>query len=198
MMSKDIFNIDYSKLKSLDIVFTHARNPAAGLIRIGETGKLSGAWDRSIVNHVGLITEDWGQYYLTEVKGDGPEENSLDLYKKTGNQILCIWRWDGFEQHPERIEAGLRYLSMWRRRKQGKGYDWFGAIRSSEWVRKLLPWLRQDESKPFCSESVYDFLWLNEATFPLDWRKQKPNPLQLIQWFTSHTNEYHLVTGWKI
>jgi hypothetical protein len=186
-MSKAIFKIDYTAIRPMDIFFTSAVGIFPALIRFGETGKLREMADHDLPNHCGFFTDWHLQFLCTEVKAKGPENNSPDLYCTNRNHIVSIYRWSGYDDM-DRRETAQRYLALWTRRAQGKGYDLWGAVRSAGRKIPILGKLfKNDPSKPFCSESVYDHLRKEGAALPLSWVNNPPNPLMLQDYMGKST-----------
>lgn len=197
-MPENGVGMNYSVLHPCDTFFTYASDPIGACIRIGEAG-LKAAWDGHTVNHVGMLAENRGQIYAVEIQARGIEKTSLEKYRKPGNRIMEVWRNREVALDPEQCAEMEDYLELWWRRTQDKGYDFWGAFRSSSWVRRLCPWLRDDPNREFCSESVYEAqktIW--NVSFPLEWNNKNPNPLQLRNWYAAHRATWEKIEGWLV
>lgn len=188
---------NFTILRPLDIFTTHGSDPAGLGIRLGETGfNWKQATDPNTDNHVGILYPigiNTIQYFAAEVGDRGIKLNSIEKYRKnSSNRIVRIYRWSGFDNVITRNEA-VDYMAYWIRIKEETGYDPIGAIASTDFMHKILPWLKADDNKAYCSEDVTAFLQRCGALFPLEWKDRRPDPLKLRNWFDAHNHEYQLI-----
>jgi len=180
---KKLLKIDYSKLKPMDVFFSHSKKPSGALIRLAQTLSFRAVSDEALPNHTGIVTESHGQLFATEMGPKGIAENSLEKYTTTKNQIIRVFRWVGFSKKTV-SEYGLKELSRLRRKQLD--YDWFGAALSSPLGKALFGWFaKNDKNSDFCSENVFSILRkCGYLSFPLFWEKEPPSPLQMFYWLS--------------
>ena len=192
-------NYDYTKFRSGDIFFSHGCDFIGNCIRLGETGKFR--WtdsDLSIVNHAGFLLSIYGQIFCAEVAGKGIILNSVDIYRKAGNQIIEVYRPKVFDSK-DMMDYFERYIALWVRRKQDSGYDFGGAVTASTWFKKLFPFIKNEKGREFCSEDVYTTMRDRfNPNFPSEWVNNPPNPLQLELWLKHRTTDYTPVKDYKL
>jgi hypothetical protein len=180
--------IDYKSFRDMDIFLSHSNKPFGRIIRIAETMKFAPK-DDTTPTHGGFITENYGQFFATEM-GLHLQENSLEKYAGTREQIVQVWRCVGFDDGY--IRMGARQRLSYLRREQ-KNYDLQGAILSSPLGRKLfgkMPWFKNNAKGDFCTENVADIL----RTFVDSDCPVAPNPLELSNYFKSKSKLYVLVS----
>jgi len=186
-------NFDYSKLRSGDVFFSNASSIIGAAIRVGEKPAWESITDRSMPNHAGQIYDLYGQKVAAEITPNGFRIDSLEIYRKPSNQIVSIWRWDGLD-----VDKYNQYIATWVRRRQDRGkYDYWGALRASPWIRRVLPWLRDSKRTEFCSENVAETFRTMGAVLPLIWQDCPPNPYELYQWIRGG-HHWTAVEGWII
>jgi len=136
--------IDYSKLETLDIVFTTSKWPLANIIRRKEGGKRK---DYSVSTHVGMIIDIYGQKLIVEAVGDGVVINSPEKYlkhKKRHGWIIEIKRHEKISLTKQ--VQGAQFLARLIRKQTE--YDIKGLF---SFTSRLF---KQDPKKYFCSELV--------------------------------------------
>jgi len=180
---------DFSKFQTGDIFFTNEKGFIGGFIRLGETGKIKDMFSREIVNHTGIIFNIYDQMFCAELTKDGPDITDIDKYRSKNNQIISVYRPTLFKD-PVLLDQVAKYLAYWARKRKQKKYDPIGAISSSRWVQKLLPFIKDNPKRDFCSEYVYTFLKNFKHTFPMSWCIHKPNPLMVFEWMIKHPEQY--------
>jgi hypothetical protein len=187
------FNFD--ALRSLDVFFSYDHSPLGGIVRFGETGQLKSCRDGMTPNHEGMFWSIDGQMFISEVGPRGVRPDSTDKYESERNHVIAVFRFKPFADQAT-ASCAQAYMALWVRRWWNSRYDLWGAIRSSAWVRKLLPWLKQDPARPFCSENVTEFFRQFGAIWPLDWQRNPPHPLLAIRWCYDHPEQWEERTGY--
>jgi hypothetical protein len=190
------FTWNYQALKPLDIFLSYCSiNPLTAIIRIDDEG-LAHAFDKGIATHAGLVINNRSELMTAEETGRGFITQSLERYCTAINQIVYIWRWDGFIHTREDVLNRIARLL-----RKNLDYGWATLLTYPKWLQWLRPIFKidNDDSNEVCSESV--FKRLREAGlqgFPADWDKNPPSPNDLHHFFMSRSDEFSLVKGWKI
>jgi hypothetical protein len=174
---------NYDVLKTGQIFFSHGCDLVGDAITLGETGDIRKIGDITIPTHCGFIFDIFGPKFAAEING-GMRFDSLDHYLGKRNQIISVMEWDVFND-PQTLDAFNIYMATYFRKQQDAKYDLWGAIAASSWVHRLMPWIKQNPNKPFCSETVYSILLNYGFIFPLVWKDHPPNPLQVAQCLTT-------------
>jgi hypothetical protein len=191
------FKWNYSALKPLDIFLSYCSiNPLTAIIRIDGEG-LAHAFDKGIATHAGFIINNRSEMMSAEETGRGFITQSLEKYCTSTNQIVYVWRWDGFRA-PGLSDKVLDVIA-WLLRKN-LDYGWATLLTYPKWLRWLRPIFKidADDHDEVCSECV--FKRLREAGlqgFPEDWDRNPPAPNDLHHFFLSRLGEFSLVNGWK-
>lgn len=186
-MSKMAIKFDYSKMRDLDIFMSTNNFPSSWVVR-GVVDGWKNMFNKVIPIHTGFLTKDHGQFFATEMRLSGIDNESLEKYRKKNNCITSVWRWKGFDDKGNRDAAG-GYLARLRRKQIE--YDFGGLFGFTKVLRKVFPWIKNSKSKDFCSENVFRVLKRHGLTnWFKPWEKKPPSPSQLLNWFKQHSEEF--------
>jgi hypothetical protein len=152
-MKKD-FYVNYENLEAGLFVFTRSTDIVGRLIQA--VRKI--LTDKSAPNHVGIITEDNGQMFITEETGRGLEERSLERYTKKSNRIVAVMKYT--KATPRKIKKVQRYLAEIRRRAlENSKYDFVGLLSF------VFPFAKPDKNRQWCSENCASILKMMGASW---------------------------------
>jgi hypothetical protein len=155
--------INYTNLRPLDAVCTSTSKTIGKLIRL-RTASLVGKnpfremFNTDLANHVGLIVEMEGRYWIAEMLGTGLEINSLNDYigKKT-ERIVSVKRIPVFDDIEIRKNANEFIIAS---AQQTLKYDWDGIF-------EFVGVCKDNPSSMYCSEyaevvaNKYNATWSN-------------------------------------
>lgn len=164
-------NLNYEKIPVLGVGFSRGDDLIGGCISLARGG-VKAMNDLSFPTHAFLITEDRTQKFATEETLSGLQEKSLEEYNDSKNRIVAMYYWKGWDDHQKRNDA-LNYLAEIRRRnKEDSKYDLKGLFSF------ILPWIKPDPIKEWCSENCTSIHLKYGAQFAL---KKEIAPDQLLQ-----------------
>lgn len=133
------FTWDFSKLRLGDIALCRSVGPVGTLIRLT-------TW--SDYNHAFWIADLYGQWIGIEMNARGGNPIGLTNYCTAFNQVIKIWRWQGFEDITKQ-EKLRKFLSRMLRKR----YDDSAFWKVPHWMR--WAWRKKDTGKEMvCSESI--------------------------------------------
>ena len=177
------------KMRGMDAFFTTSIKPSGAVIRLTVNGPHR-MFDMDIPTHTGFCTEDHGQFFASEATPRGFIESSFDKYKKRWDRMHSVWRWDGFNDDDIRYAAQSHLARLRRNRVK---YDWRGLLPFVPWIRRTMPWIKQDPTKDFCSENEFSvFKRYGLKDYPKQWDKRPPSPYALITHFCER-DDFHRI-----
>lgn len=152
-MKKDFF-VNYENLEAGLFVFTRSTDVVGRVIQAArKILKNKGA-----PTHVGIITEDHGQLFITEQTLRGLEERSLERYTKKSNRIVAVMKYT--KGTPRKINQAQRYLAEIRRRAlENSKYDFVGLLSF------VFPFVKPDKNRQWCSENCASILKMMGAAW---------------------------------
>lgn len=160
-MARLVRNFRYDVFRQGDTGFSRSRRPRSAVIRYaqawdntpeGRRAARAAVRDKKYPNHSFNVQCVHGQKYPYEAAPLGYEEGSFQDYRTSGNNIVAMYRWSGFDNLPVR-EHSAAVLELWTRRgKERRRYDWGGAVASTKLGRRLFPFLKPSAGELFCSE----------------------------------------------
>jgi len=158
-----MYKIDYSKLRSGDIVMTGGGGIFAALIRFF-TAK--GIRKSKAVTHVGILVDFNGQLLLAEMKKEGLSISSLEEYNSEYKYIVNIGRC--FNMNDDKIIALDRIIAYDRRKTLD--YDWKGIL-------SFVTGTTGSKNKYYCSEYIAHLLRCVEIRFWPEERNISPEDI---------------------
>jgi hypothetical protein len=183
MKYPETIKMNYPVMRSMDVFLSSQHNPTGAVIRTFERRSISNAYDLTTANHGGFIASWNGQYFAAEMSPRF-EINSLEKYTTRKNQIIELWRWNGFDGEVIRRKAEDDLSECLRRAMEVK-YDWRGAIAScplgrNPLFRKIFPFIRDYPQSKFCTDLVFNVLKkYGFVDYPKIWDSTAPCPWQL-------------------
>ena len=134
--------IDYSLLKSGDVVIVSGNDPFSSIIKIFTSSP--GESDYEAATHVGIVIDVWDQKLIAEMLTSGLQFTSFEDYLKRKNTwIIGVGRVDDITE----AERALVCKAVSYDRRKTISYDWSGDL-------AFVGLGKNDKDKSFCSEYV--------------------------------------------